>query len=278
MSQFKVLLVDDDVNNLELLNAIFETHCPQITILQTNNPKSAIDIVVKIKPDLVITDWDMPQLNGLELIAELKKNKETRDIPVIMATGIHISSDDLQVALTGGAVDFIKKPFDAQELIARTNSALLISKYHKELLASKDAELTESSLYLVKNNLFNHEMVKLLNGCIEQVSASDTNTRIMIREVINKLNQHTQEDSWFRFNLSFDRVHPEFNKHLVEQFPELTPTELKLCAFIRLGMRNKEIASLLNQNPDSVKVSRSRLRKKLGIEQSQNLENFLAGF
>jgi DNA-binding NarL/FixJ family response regulator len=100
----------------------------------------------------------------------------------------------------------------------------------------------------------------------------------MIKEVINKLNQHIQEDSWFRFNLSFDRVHPEFNKHLVEHFSELTPTELKLCAFVRLGMSNKEIASLLNQNPDSVKVSRSRLRKKLGIEQSQNLENFLAGF
>jgi DNA-binding NarL/FixJ family response regulator len=278
MSQFKVLLVDDDVNNLELLNAIFENHCPQIDILQTNNPKNAMNIVVKIKPDLVITDWDMPQLNGLELIAELKKNKETRDIPVIMATGIHLSSDDLQVALASGAVDFIKKPFDAQELIARTNSALLISKYHKELLASKDAELTENSLYLVKNNIFNHEMVKLLNGCIEQVSASDTNARNMISEVINKLNQHTQEDSWFRFNLSFDRVHPEFNKHLIEHFPDLTPTELKLCAFIRLGMSNKEIASLLNQNPDSVKVSRSRLRKKLGIEQSQNLENFLAGF
>ncbi|MGD9991712.1 MAG: response regulator [Salinivirgaceae bacterium] len=278
MNQFKVLLVDDDINNLELLNAIFENHCPQIDILQTNNPKNAMNIVVKLKPDLVITDWDMPQLNGLELIAELKKNKETRDIPVIMATGVHKSSDDLQVALASGAVDFIKKPFDAQELIARTNSALLISKYHKELLASKDAELTESSLYLVKNNIFNQEMVKLLNGCIEQVSASDTNARNMIKEVINKLNQHTQEDSWFRFNLSFDRVHPEFNKHLIEHFPDLTPTELKLCAFIRLGMSNKEIASLLNQNPDSVKVSRSRLRKKLGIVQSQNLENFLAGF
>lgn len=278
MSQFKVLLVDDDVNNLQLINAIFEKHCPQIDILQTNNPQNAINIVLKTKPDLVITDWDMPQLNGLELIAELKKNNETGDIPVIMATGIHVSSDDLQVALSGGAVDFIKKPFDAQELMARTNSALLISKYHKELLASKDAELTESSLYLVKNNLFNHEMVKQLNNCIEQLPAADTKARCMIKEVINKLDQHTQEDSWFRFNLSFDRVHPEFNKHLVEQFSELTPTDLKLCAFIRLGMRNKEIALLLNQNPDSVKVSRSRLRKKLGIDQSQNLENFLAGF
>ncbi|PKP10788.1 MAG: hypothetical protein CVU09_06155 [Bacteroidetes bacterium HGW-Bacteroidetes-4] len=278
MSQFKVLLVDDDINNLQLLNAIFENHCPQIDILQTNNPKNARHIVEKTKPDLVITDWDMPQLNGLELIAELKKNKETRDIPIIMATGVHVSSDDLQVALASGAVDYIKKPFDSQELIARTNSALLISKYHKELLASKDAELTENSLYLVKNNIFNHEMVKLLNGCIEKVSASDNIARNMIKEVINKLNRHIQEDSWFRFNLSFDRVHPEFNKHLVEHFPELTPTELKLCAFVRLGMSNKEIASLLNQNPDSVKVSRSRLRKKLGIEQSQNLENFLAGF
>lgn len=278
MDNFKVFLVDDDVYNLKTFIAIFEDQCPEFAIYQTNNSKNALHIALKVKPDIIITDWDMPNLDGLELIGQLKSQKETRDIPIIMATGIHINSNDLKKALAVGAVDFIKKPIDAVELVARTNSALLISKYHKQLLAAKDAELAENSLYLVKNNQFNLDVDKKLREVLDLLGAGNQEAKNRLNEVVNSMNFHIQEDSWFRFNLSFDRVHPDFNKNLADQFPELTGTDLKLCAFVRLGMSNKDIAALLNQNPDSIKVSRSRLRKKLGIEQSQNLENFLAGF
>lgn len=278
MNRFKVFLVDDDINNLKTFISIFEEHCSNYDIYQTNNPKNAVNIATKVLPDLIITDWDMPHIDGLELIELIKQQKETRDIPIIMATGIHITSIDLKKALSVGAFDFIKKPIDAIELVARTNSALLFSQNQKELIAAKDAELAENSLYLVKNNQFNMDIDKQLRDVIDIIAASNTEARQKLKEVVKAINMHIQEDSWFRFNVSFDRVHQDFNKNLVEQFPDLTGTDLKLCAFVRLGMSNKDIASLLNQNPDSVKVSRSRLRKKLGIDQSQNLENFLAAF
>jgi len=278
MDKYKVFIVDDQVENLKTMVDIFEQYRPEYEIFQTNNPENVIHIAQRIKPDLIVTDWDMPNLNGIEVIQNLKKKKETMEIPVIMATGIHITSKDLQVALEVGAVDFVRKPIDPIELVARTHSALLISKYHKETLALKDHELTESSLHLIKSNKFNIDITKKLHELKVLIQQKPEVSENLLKTIISDLNSRIQEDSWHRFNLSFTNVHKDFTKNLVDQFPDLTGMELKLCAFIRLGMNNKDIAALLNQNPDSIKVSRSRLRKKLGLDQSQNLESFLNSF
>ncbi|MCK9207407.1 MAG: response regulator [Salinivirgaceae bacterium] len=278
MDKYKVFIIDDQVENLRTMVDIFEQYRPEYEIFQTNNPENVIHITQRVKPDLIVTDWDMPNLNGIEVIQNLKKKKETMEIPVIMATGIHITSNDLQVALEVGAVDFVRKPIDPIELVARTHSALLISKYHKETLALKDHELTESSLHLIKSNKFNIDITKKLHELKVLIQQKPEVSENLLKTIISDLNSRIQEDSWHRFNLSFTNVHKDFTKNLVDQFPDLTGMELKLCAFIRLGMNNKDIAALLNQNPDSIKVSRSRLRKKLGLDQSQNLESFLNSF
>ncbi len=278
MARYKIFIIDDQVENLKTMVDIYEQYRPEYEIFQTNNPENVLHIAQRIKPDLIVTDWDMPNLNGIEVIKSLKKTHETQNIPVIMATGIHITSGDLQLALESGAVDFIRKPIDPIELVARTHSSLLISKYFKETLALKDNELTESSLHLIKSNKFNVDITKKLHELNVLIQQKSDASEKLVKHIIGELNNHIQEDSWLRFNISFTNVHKEFTKHLVEQFPELTGMELKLCVFIRLGMNNKDIAALLNQNPDSIKVSRSRLRKKLNLDQSQNLETYLNGF
>lgn len=278
MDNYKILVIDDLVENLKTIVTIFEAQRPEYIIFQTNNAKSALSIISQNKPDLVITDWDMPGMNGLEFIIELKKRNEFKDIPVIMASGVNLSSDDLKTALDAGATDYIRKPIDPIELLARVHSVLMISEYNKKMLETKDQELTESALYLVKSNEFNIDITKKLNILSQFISKENIPAQEFLEETIRDLNNHVNEHSWYRFNLSFAKVHKDFNKNLIDQHPDLTATELKLCAFIRLGMNNKDIASVLNQNPDSVKVSRSRLRKKLGIDQTQNLESFLSGF
>jgi DNA-binding NarL/FixJ family response regulator len=247
-------------------------------IYQTNNPKNAIEIALKVEPHLIVTDWDMPDLTGIDVINALKSKKETRNIPVIMATGVHISSSDLQLALNAGAIDFIRKPIDPIELVARTHSALMVFKFQKEVIDAKNQELTESSLYLVKSNRFNVDITKKLHELSIVMEQDNIQAKSILSSIIKTFNSRIQEDGWYRFNLSFDKVHKDFNRNLVDRYPEITASELKLSAFIRLGMNNKDIASVLNQNPDSIKVSRSRLRKKLGIDQSQNLEAYLNNF
>ncbi|MDA3891774.1 MAG: response regulator [Salinivirgaceae bacterium] len=278
MERYKVFIIDDNVDNLKTFINIFEHHCPQYDIFQTNNPKNAIEIASKVNPQLIVTDWDMPNISGIEVIHQLKSQNETKNIPIIMATGVHITSDDLKVALEAGAIDFIRKPIDPIELVARTHSALMVFQYQKQVIETKDQELTESSLYLVKSHKFNLDMTKRLDELTGIIDSDTNKTKIELRNIIKTFNLRIKEDGWYRFDLSFDKVHKDFNRNLLEKYGELTSTDLKLCAFIRLGMNNKDIASVLNQNPDSVKVSRSRLRKKLAIDQAQNLEAFLAKY
>lgn len=278
MDRFKVFIIDDSVDNLKTFIGIFEHHCPQYDIFQTNNPQNAVEIATKVKPQLIITDWDMPNLTGIDVIKQLKEKSETKHIPVVMATGVHITSADLKIALEAGAIDFVRKPIDPIELVARTHSALTVYKYQQQVVEAKDQELTESSLYLVKSNRFNLDMTKKLEEVSDLVDKDSNKAKIELRNLVKTLNIRIKEDGWYRFDLSFDKVHKDFSKNLVAKYADLTSTELKLCAFIRLGMNNKDIASVLNQNPDSVKVSRSRLRKKLAIDQSQNLEAFLSNF
>lgn len=278
MENYKILLVDDLIENLKTIVSIFEVQRPEYTVFQTNNAKSALQIISQNQPDLIITDWDMPGMNGIEFIKALKCNPETVDIPVIMASGVNLSSSDLKTALNAGATDYIRKPIDPIELLARVHSVLMITDYHNKMLETKDQELTESALYLVKSNQFNIDITKKLNILSQFINKENAPAQEFLEDTIKELNNRINEDSWYRFNLSFSKVHKEFDKNLISKYPELTATDLKICAFVRLGMNNKDIASVLHQSPDSVKVSRSRLRKKLALDKTINFESFLANF
>lgn len=278
MENYKILIIDDLIENLKTIVSIFEVQRPEYILFQTNNAESALNIISQNKPDLIITDWDMPKMNGIELIKILKANADLSDIPIIMASGVNLSSEDLKTALSAGATDYIRKPIDAIELVARVHSVLMISEYNKRMLNTKDQELTESALYLVKSNEFNIDITKRLKILNQFISKENAPAHEFLDEIVIDINDRINEDSWYRFNLSFSKVHLNFERNLINEFPELTATELKLCAFVRLGMNNKDIASVLHQNPDSVKVSRSRLRRKLGLDQTQNLESYLSRF
>jgi len=275
LSQNKILLVDDNLDSLKVLNAIFSQWMPDKIIYQVNDGRKALNIARSAVPDIIITDWDMPFIDGLALIRQLKKDKATSEIPVIMATGVMISSEDLKTALQEGAVDYIRKPFDPAEVIARTHSALMIADFHKKTIEAKNVELTEHTLYLVRVNEFLNKISAHLEDLLTIISSSDSQSHDYILNLLQEINNKMRQDSWQKFGLSFDNVHRNFHKNLIARHPDLTPSELKLCALISLGMNNKNIASILYQNPDSVKVARSRLRGKLGLTSEQNLEAYL---
>ncbi len=278
MDAYKILIVDDMFDNLGLMVSIFETYRPEYVLYQTNSAVKALEILPRVMPDIIITDWDMPTMNGIDFIKAVRKTPEQKLLPIIMATGVNLTSADLETALNAGATDYVRKPIDPVELVARTHSALVVNTYNKQMLAIKDEQLTENSLYLIKNNQFYLSLSKKIANLSQLITASGGGAINLLTEIHNEIENRMSTDSWYRFNLSFDKVHQNFNKNLVATFPDLTATELKLCAFIRLGLKNKDIADLLNQSPDSIKVTRSRLRKKLNIEPGANLETFIAGF
>lgn len=131
MDSTKVILVDDEPLNLKLYEKMLKEH--QFQIITASNGKECLDQVHEHFPDLIILDWNMPVMDGIEALEILKKEEATRHIPVLMITGVMTSSEDLAYAMTVGAVDFLKKPFDKQELNARVRNILLLAESLKAL-------------------------------------------------------------------------------------------------------------------------------------------------
>jgi CheY-like chemotaxis protein/DNA-binding CsgD family transcriptional regulator len=277
MGNFKVLIVDDLVENIQTITSLLEESHPEYRLFQANGGSAAIELTKRDSFDLIISDWDMPVISGIELIQRLKADEKTSHIPVIIVTGVMMTAHDLQTALSAGAYDYLKKPVDPMELSARANSALMFASCHSKEIEKKNIELVEKTLILIKNNEFNIEMAKNLKKLIE-IFDNNHEAKALICRLIYEIDEKIKQDSWQHFELAFQNVHSDFNKNLIQQFPHLTPGEIRLCLLIKLGINIKDMASLLYQSPGSLKVARSRLRKKLQLTSDDNLHNFLSSY
>jgi serine/threonine protein kinase len=110
-----VVVVDDDPDSLYLMEEVLREALPGAELACLRDPRAALSVIESRPPDLVITDLQMPQLNGMELTASLQGNAKTRGIPIIVVTGTG-DAKDWQQLRTLGAVRFLVKPFDAYTL------------------------------------------------------------------------------------------------------------------------------------------------------------------
>jgi tetratricopeptide (TPR) repeat protein len=140
-------------------------------------------------------------------------------------------------------------------------------------LAYKNKELTTNVMYLLKKNELIHSVCDKLKKAKMSFKVEN---RILVEDVIRDLESASKGDIWKEFELRFQEVHSDFYKKLNELFPNLTPNELKLCAFLRLNMSSKDIAAITFLSVNSINIARHRLRKKLNIEQEENLIIFLS--
>lgn len=137
---------------------------------------------------------------------------------------------------------------------------------------SKNRELVSNSLMLIeKNQMLDELLQRIDNGGDAGQIAKRT-----VMELKNQIRAHVnEEDEWRDFRTHFEQVHPGFFKRLKDLYPNLTEYELRLCAYIRTGMYGKQIAMMLSVQPESIKKSRTRLRKKLQLRSEDSLEDFL---
>jgi DNA-binding CsgD family transcriptional regulator len=140
---------------------------------------------------------------------------------------------------------------------------------------NKELALNVMSL-LKKNEILSEISKKLINVKNEAVKDE---TKDAIRRIYKELQKSTDDEIWEEFELRFRQVHSEFYNKLMKRFPDLSPSEQRLCAFLRLNMSSKEISELTGQSLNALETARYRLRKKLGITNSQvNLITFLSKF
>lgn len=151
-------------------------------------------------------------------------------------------------------------------------------KKDKELLENdiidKSKELANYTMQLVnKKDIFNDLQfdLKQLRSLVKTQSS-----REKITEIFRKLHQHKIGEEYMEvFDVNFEKVHHEFFEKLKELYPNLSKKELRLCAFIKMDLSNKEISPLLNISVRGVETLRYRLRKKLDLEHEDNLHEFL---
>jgi len=117
----KILAVDDEPAVGEMLRFILEQDGFQTEFVE--DAGQAIRSINKSRPDLILLDWMLPGMSGVELAERLKEKSETRSIPIIMLTAKGEESDKVK-GLDVGADDYVTKPFSARELLARIRSVL----------------------------------------------------------------------------------------------------------------------------------------------------------
>jgi DNA-binding CsgD family transcriptional regulator len=141
-------------------------------------------------------------------------------------------------------------------------------------LQFKNKELATVTMHLVERGGMLSSIKEDLLTVIKRLNIP--NLSYEFRSVFRMINDtEKSDDDWNRFALYFDQVHNNFLSILKNKYPQLSPTDLKLCAYLRLNLSSKEIAQLLNISLKGVEVSRYRLRKKLNLTTEINLHDFL---
>ena len=133
-----ILVVDDVPENVRLLEAVLDGE--GYDVVSTTDGLAALELAVSAKPDLVLLDVMMPPPDGLAVCRQLRKQRETAVLPVLMLTASEGS--EKQTAIAAGADDFIAKPFNRAELLTRIRSLIRIKRYH-DMIEAQATELLD---------------------------------------------------------------------------------------------------------------------------------------
>jgi CheY-like chemotaxis protein/DNA-binding CsgD family transcriptional regulator len=273
MSKYHIQVVDDDPVAVLLMTVLLEKGI-DCKVSVANDGREAVLQAKELLPNLILMDWIMPNLDGIEAVKLLKDDILTAIIPVIFVTCIS-DKDALIKAYDAGVTDFINKPIQEEDLLVRVKSALKMSDIQRENLDAVRKEMLAQSL---KNVYYDGLQSKFLNTLKEykgSVLTDSVKAESQLKEIIHELEANTKDKTWDRLENIVQETDPEFLRKLGDKHQQLTRTEIKLCYLLRLNMSTKDISNLTFQTQESVHQARMRLRKKLNLSSEDNLSGYL---
>jgi len=317
MSAPTVLIVDDR----EFDRILYKEYLGEgnYAFLEIDDGEQVLPTLEKTVPELILLDWQMPRMGGLDTLKILKRDEKYSDIPVIIITGLQ-DERVLEEAFNFGGVDFLNKPVTRIELNSRVTNALNLFHAKQRLQKQKDElselnriitsqkeELQETlkikmELSQLKEQEFRREIeekkrsmmtlevnsTKVNNNLdrirsqvkdLERVAKEDGGIDKIVRS-LKRLDRDLEEltskqDSWEDFKTMFESINPDFFRKLAQVNPKLTTLDLKHCAYIKMNIDNYELSNILNVEMKSLQMTRYRIKKKLELEESKTLREFL---
>ncbi len=169
----------------------------------------------------------------------------------------------------------VKKEAEFKKEVERSESEIIKLRNEKLQgdIKNKTGQLASATMHLVQKSEILIKIKNDLKG-IESEASKDIKKRI--QQITRTIESDIRlDENWTQFENYFDQVHENFLKRLRLNYPELTPKDQKLCAYLRMNLTTKEIAPLMNISVRGVEISRYRLRKKLGLDSEVNLVAFI---
>jgi len=276
MPKYRILVVDDNPHAVSLVSIVLSRKM-ECELLVAFDGSSAIKQARETNPDLILMDWQMPGIDGVRAVEILKEDPVTAVIPVIMIT-CYSEKDYLEKAFQAGVVDFIRKPFDNIELLVRVKSVLAVKDSHNKMVEAQKRESVALSMQKVQSEEFRNKVMNDLRQLKTQCAADPTTTQDSIERMIREIHSDGATSSWNQIEQRIKDTDQQFFRSLGEKHPNLTPAEMKLCLYLRMNLSTKEISGMTFQTYDSVRIARTRLRKKLNLGNEENLAGYISTF
>ncbi len=179
---FLILIVDDVETNLQLLGNILQEQNYDVSF--ASNGQDALSILETELPDLILLDVMMPEMDGFEVCERVKSNQQTKDIPVIFLTA-KAETEEILKGFELGAVDYVTKPFNSSELLARVHTHLSLKRAKEELW---ELNLTKSKFFAVITNDIKDSLVGVKGFSqflLEDLKTNNTEDSIKLAQTLH---------------------------------------------------------------------------------------------
>lgn len=264
-SKFRILCVDDEVAILKILEILLVANGYEI--LKAENGAEALKILLEDRVDLVLMDVMMPKVDGFEVCRRIKEDERYRDIPVILITGLAAKEDRVK-GIEAGAEDFLTKPLDASEILARIKMLLKFKTIHERRIG----ELLIDMGFISEQQL--QEALKISK---EQ--------KIKVGEVLTSIGALDKDHIYWvlstQLQMNYVELSPDMiDRELVKQFPLKTLEEL-LCLplYENMGEIHFAIADPQNQKiVKEVKILKPHKTVHLNLALPQKIADILNSF
>lgn len=280
-----VLVVDDTIDSIHMLNDVLEES--RFTVLVALEGAQALTITKNIRPDIILLDAIMPNMDGFETCRQLKLNPQLADVPIIFMTGLS-DTEHVVMGLNAGGVDYVTKPINPDELIARMRVHLANAR----ITQSARAALDTAGQYLFTIDLHGQlvwatpQVYQLFDGAgatADSIALTQATSQQLREWISHKpetgrqlpLRQLTQELSVEMLNLIDGKEYllrltnphkpADDTQSLKHQF-SVTGREADVLLWIANGKTNREIGQILEMSPRTVNKHLEQIFKKLGVE------------